>query len=142
MVLGSQRVDFKDVLYNAVKDKAQKEEPANPLVEDGQKLIPSVTRVFSKGREMFVYLQAYETGVENSRPLLAFVSLYRNHQKVWETPPIQVTEDGNARLKTMPIRFSVPLEALTAGQYDCQISVLDAAAQKAAFWRAPIAIVP
>ncbi len=142
VVLSSQRVDFKDVVYNAVKDKAQKDEPANPLVEDGQKLIPSVTRVFSKGREMFVYLQAYELGVANSQPLLAFVSFYRNRQKVWETPPIKVTENVNARLKTMPIQFTVPLEALTAGQYDCQISVLDDAAQKAAFWRAPIAIVP
>ena len=32
----------------------------NPLVVEGQKLIPSVTRVFSKTRDMYVYLQAYE----------------------------------------------------------------------------------
>src|SRR6202021_1205496 len=57
VVLSSQRVDFKDALYNAIKDKAQKEEPTNPLVEDGQKLIPSVTRVFSKAGEVFVFPQ-------------------------------------------------------------------------------------
>jgi VWFA-related protein len=142
VVLSSQRVDFKDALYNAVKDKTQKEEPTNPLVEDGQKLIPSVTRVFSKGREMFVYLQAYEPGVESTRPLLAFVTFYRAHEKAWETPPIKVTENLTSRLKAMPIKFSVPLDALAPGQYDCQISVLDSTGQKAAFWRAPIAVVP
>ena len=36
-------------------------------MQEGQKLIPSVTRVFSKSRDMYVYLQAYEPGV-TSRP--------------------------------------------------------------------------
>ena len=141
-MLSSQHVDFKDVIYNAVKDKAQKEEPANPLVEGGQKLIPSVTRVFSKGREMFVYLQAYEPAAETPRPLIAFVSFYRASEKAWETPPIKVTDTSNSRLKTMPIKFTIPLDALPPGQYDCQISVLDSTGQKAAFWRTPVAIVP
>ncbi len=47
VVLSSQRTDLKDVLYNATKEKDRaKVEAANPLVQDGQKLIPSVTRVF------------------------------------------------------------------------------------------------
>ena len=142
VVLSSQRVDFKDALYNAVKDKAQKEEPSNPLVEDGQKLIPSVTRVFSKSREMFVYLQAYEPGVDTTRPLIAFVSFYRVQDKAWETPPVKVSESLGNRLKTMPIKFSIPLDGLSVGKYDCQISVLDSTGQKAAFWRAPVAVVP
>jgi VWFA-related protein len=142
VVLSSQRVDFKDALYNAIKDKAQKEEPANPLVENGQKLIPSVTRVFSKSRELTVYLQAYESTGETPRPLVAFVSFYRANQKVWETPPIEVTKALGNRLKTMPIQFRIPLDALTPNLYDCQISVLDSLGQKASFWRTQIAIVP
>lgn len=142
VVLSSQRVDFKDALYNAVKDKAQKEEPSNPLVENGQKLIPSVTRVFSKSREMFIYLQAYEPGIDSSRPLIAFVSFYRTHEKAWESQPLKVTESLKNRLKTMPVKFSIGLEALPPGKYDCQVSVLDSTGQKAAFWRAPIAVVP
>jgi hypothetical protein len=142
VVLSSQRVDFKDALYNAVKDKTQKEETTNPLVEDGQKLIPSVTRVFSKGREMFVYLQAYEPGTDSARPILAFVTFYRAQEKVWETQPIRVTDGLGQRLKTMPIKFSIPLDALPPGKYDCQVSVLDSTGQRAAFWRSPIAVVP
>ncbi len=141
VVLSSQRVDFKDAIYNAIKDKAQKEEPSNPLVENGQKMIPSVTRVFSKGREMFVYLQAYEPGVESTRPLLAYVSFYRGHEKVWEAPALKIAEDMGGRLKTLPIKFTIPLEAIAPGEYDCQISVLDSQGKKAAFWRSPIAIV-
>ena len=43
------------------KDRG-KRQATNPLVQDGQKLIPSVTRVFSKSRDMYVYLQAYQHG--------------------------------------------------------------------------------
>src|SRR5580700_3947811 len=64
VVLSGQRVDLKDAIYNASKEKEQvKENAANPLVLNGQKLIPSVTRVFSKSRDLYVYLQAYEQGV-------------------------------------------------------------------------------
>src|ERR1700678_390270 len=57
VVLSSQRADLKEALYNAVKDKDKDKEAAvNPLVQNGQKLIPSVTRVFSKSRDIFVYL--------------------------------------------------------------------------------------
>ena len=81
MVLSSQRVDLKEALYNALKSKDQAE-VTNPLVQDGQKLIPSVTRVFSKAREMYVYLQAYEPAATTIQPLVAFVTFYRGQSKV------------------------------------------------------------
>jgi VWFA-related protein len=140
VVLSSQRVDFKDALYNA-KDKGKKEEAANPLIQDGQKTIPSVTRVFSKGRDMYVYLQAYEQGAENARPLIAFVSFYRARAKALETQPMRVTNGWNNRLKTMPIEFSIALNTLPPGKYDCQVTVLDPAGEKGAFWRAPVVVV-
>ena len=51
---------MKDALYNAVKK--DKDEAANPLVQEGQKLIPSVTRVFHKSRDMYIYLQPMSVG--------------------------------------------------------------------------------
>ena len=107
VVLSSQRVDLKDALYNAVKTR-DREEPANPLVQSGEKLIPSVTRVFSKSREMYVYLQAYEQGATNVQPLVAFVSFYRAQNKAFETPPMEIKDGMNNRLKTMPLSFSIP----------------------------------
>ena len=38
--------------------------PPIPLVQDNQKLIPSVTRVFRKDQEMYVYLEAYQPAAQ------------------------------------------------------------------------------
>jgi len=138
VVLSSQRVDLRDALYTAGKDKLQ---VLNPLVLDGQKLIPSVTRVFSTSREMYVYLQAYES-TPAPQPVVAFVTFYRGRAKVFETPPLEVSEVLESRLKTLPLKFSLSLAKLPPGRYNCQISVVDPAAQKAAFWQAPVMLVP
>jgi VWFA-related protein len=141
IVLSSQRADLKEAIYNALKSKDQAE-VANPLVQDGQKLIPSVTRVFSKSRELYVYLQAYEPTATSTQPLVAFVTFYRGQSKIFQTPPHSVSEGLSNRLKTMPLRFDVALDQLAPGEYNCQVTVLDPTAQKAAFWQAPIVIVP
>ena len=143
VVLSGQRAELKDAIYNAAKQKERaKEEAANPLVLNGQKLIPSVTRVFSKSRDLFVYLQAYEQGVTAVQPLIAFVSFYQGQTKVFETQPMETGNAMSNSLKTLPLRFTVGLEPLPPGEYDCQITVLDPTGQKSAFWTAPITVVP
>jgi VWFA-related protein len=139
VVLSSQRIDLRDALYTAGKDK---EQVANPLVQDGQKLIPSVTRVFSRSRDMFVYLQAYEPAAENVQPVVAFVTFYRGKVKAFETPPMLVAEGLSNRLKTVPLKFSIALTKLPAGRYNCQVTVLDPTGGKAAFRQAPVMLVP
>src|ERR1700722_199281 len=140
VVLSSQRADLKEAIYNALKSKDQAE-VTNPLVQDGEKLIPSVTRVFSKTRPMYVYLQAYEPTATSTQPLVAFVAFYRGQSKVFETPPRSVSEGLSNRLKTMPLRFDISLDTLPPGEYNCQVTVLDPMEQKAAFWQAPIIVV-
>ena len=57
----TKRVPMTEAIYNAIKGKElAKEIAADPLVQNGVKLIPSVTRVSNKGLSMYVYLQAYE----------------------------------------------------------------------------------
>lgn len=141
VVLSSQQVELKEALYNAVKNK-DKAELTNPLVQNGKKLIPSVTRVFRKGRDMYVYLQAYEPDAPDLQPVIAFVSFYRARTKVFETQPTIVTGGLNTRLKTVPLSLSIPTDQLAPGQYDCQITVLEPNGQKAAFWHAPVMLVP
>ena len=121
VVLSSQRIDLKDALYNAIKAK-DREEAANPLVLDGQKLIPSVTRVFSKSRDMYVYLQAYQQTAPTAQPLVAFVSFYSGQRKAFETQPIEVKDGMNNRLRTMPLSFSIGLNPLPPGRYECQVT--------------------
>lgn len=143
VVLSGQRVDLKDAIYNASKEKERvKEQAANPLVLNGQKLIPSVTRVFSKSHDLYVYLQAYEQEATAVQPLIAFVSFYQKQTKVFETQPMEVATGMENSLKTMPLRFSIGLNPLPPGDYDCQVTVLDPTSHKSAFWRASITLVP
>ncbi len=48
----------------------------------------------------------------------------------------------NNSLKTMPLRFTIGLNPLPPGEYECQVTVLDPTGQKSAFWKAPISLVP
>ncbi len=140
VVLSTQRVPLGDAIYS-VKPKTDAE-AANPLVYGGQKLIPSVTRVFSRARDLYVFAQAYQRGQTHTQPLVAFVSFYRGDVKAFETTPLAVTEGLDPKTKAVPLRFSLPLESLTPGRYDCQVTVLDGTSNKVAFWRAPIVVVP
>jgi VWFA-related protein len=149
VVLSSQHIDMKDALYNATKGKdAAKDDAANPLISNGLKLVPSVTRVFNTDRDLYVYLQAYggdgNTAVAPDKPatpLIAFVSFYREQKKAFETPPIAVMPHQGSRLGIVPLSFSISLGGLAPGRYDCQVSVLDPTAHRVAFWQGPIMLV-
>jgi VWFA-related protein len=152
VVLSSQRVNTRDALYNAAKSKQQiKDDAKNPLVQEGLKLIPSVTRVFNTGREMYVYLQAYDGGspvagnaaaaAKPASPLIAFVSLYRDGKKAFESRLIAVKPEEGSRLGIVPLSFQLGLSDLAAGEYRCQISVLDLSGNRVAFWVNPIMLV-
>jgi VWFA-related protein len=144
VVLSSQRAELEDALFNATKDKQkdQIQQTVNPLVQEGKKLIPSVTRVFRKAKPMYVYLQAYQQGAEPPHPLAAFVTFYRGEAKAFETAPVAVTERVPNRLNTMPVKLSIPIDKLATGEYRLQVSVLDPAGQAAAFWQTSIMLAP
>ncbi len=151
VVLSSQRVDQQETLFDTEKSKEREKEAAvNPLVQDGKKLVPSVTRVFSTSRAIYVYLQAYKQRPPNAttpsqlpgQPLFAYVSLYLADHKVFETPPTAIVPNAASQLGTMPLNFSLGVDRLPAGQYECQVTVFDPADRKTAFWGAPIVLVP
>jgi VWFA-related protein len=140
VVLSNQRQPLDAAVATAERDK--KVLAAHPLIQDGVKLIPSVTRVFRTDQNLYVYLEAYEPTAETTQPLMANVSFYRGKVKAFETDPLQVSEGLNPKTKAVALRFSVPLAKMQPGKYTCQVSVFDPAAQKFAFWRAPVVILP
>jgi VWFA-related protein len=150
VVLSSQKVDLKNALYNVKKAKdAAKDAAADPLVVNGSKLIPSVTRVFGIDRKFYVFLQAYEprvdpgnAGTAATDPLVAFVTLYRDGAKVYETQPLAARPAPGSRLGTVPLSFDMEPGQLKPGEYDCQVTILNPNGGKAAFWRAPILLAP
>ena len=139
VVLGSQRVPMGGELASV--SKAAAAAVANPLVFEGERLLPSVTKVFSTSQEMNVYLQAYERGATETQPLIAYVSFFQGDVKVFETQPLPVVDGLNVRSKAVPIRLTVPLDKVPPGRYDCQVVVIEPTGHKVAFWQAPIAIV-
>jgi VWFA-related protein len=140
VVLSYQREKLTAAVASAEKDK--KLLGANPLIQDGTKLVPSVTRVFRQKEDMFVYVEAYQPGAEKTRMMVANVSFFRGSVKAFETAPLQVTEGLNAKSKAVPMSFSVPLEKLQPGRYTCQVSVIDPASQRMAIWRSPMVLLP
>ena len=143
VVLSSQRVDLKDAAYNAGKSKDQAKEAAvNPLVAAGAKLVPSVTRVFSRERTLYIYLQGYETGESPARPLIGYVSFFRDKAKQYVSEPMAVTPAASELLKPVPFSFTLDPSHLRPGSYECQVTVLDPTSGKSTFWRAPIILLP
>ena len=138
VVLSSQILDMREALYTAGKDKTQE---TNPLVTDGLKLLPSVSRVFYTNRDMHIYLQAYENNATTPEPLAAYVTFYRGHSKAFETPVLAVTEGLHPKSKAMNLQFDIPLDKLQPGEYNCQVTVLDPTNRKAAFWQAPVMLI-
>jgi hypothetical protein len=137
VVLSSQRVEMTDAINAGNKMQA-----ASPLVADGRKLIPSVTRVFSKSREMYVYLQAYQREAGNTQPLFASATFYQGQTKALETAPIEVTQGMDPKSKAVPLSLSISLADLKPGEYTCQVTVWSPITQKTALWQAPIVIEP
>ncbi len=138
VVMTSQLATRADALYT-VQQKISSD-VANPLVAGGQKLIPSVTRTYGADRPLFIFLQAYERDSTSMRPLVAYVTFYRDDAKAFETDPMAV-EDWDPKLRAVPIRFTIAPGTLTPGTYDCQVTVLDPNGDKAAFWRAGVVVV-
>ena len=140
MVLSNQRQELDAALATAEKDKRLL--AANPLVQDGQKLVPSVTRVFRKDQDMYVYLEAYQPGAETTQPMVASLSFYRGKVKAFESAPLRIAEGLNAKSKAVPVRFSVPLGSLQPGRYTCQVNLVEPGAEKFAVWQSPVVVLP
>lgn len=137
VVMTSQRVTPADALFT-VQQKISAE-VSNPLAYGGLKLIPGVTRTFSAGHEWYVFLQAYERDSTKVRPLVAFVTFYRDGAKVLETDPIGA-DSWDPKTRAVPIRFTMAPGSLPPGSYDCQVTILDPSSNRAAFSRSTVRI--
>lgn len=121
----------------------------NPLIDNGQKLIPNVTRVFHPGQNVLVYLEVYDPTIPDSLPenfrradVEATIALYQNNKKVFETAPVRANRLNDKRYGTLPVWLQVPAAKLQLGKYDCQINLIDEFGRKFAFPRTALAVLP
>jgi len=142
VVWSSQRLPLKESIASA--DPRKKVVESDPLISDGQKLIPSITHVFRKDQNLFVYLEVYDPGLDPSQKpsVAATLSFFRGKTKSFESDPVRLDSFMPKRGQTVPIRFQAPLAKLATGRYTCQISLIDETGRRFAFHRADIVVLP
>ncbi len=142
IVLSSQRQSTKGALAKA--DPNSKTQDANPLVEDGQQLVPSITRVFRKDQSLYVYMEVYDPTLDAAQKpsVAAILTFFRGKNKMSESQPVRLDTFLPQRGQTLPVRFQVPLSGLPTGVYTCQINLIDENGHKFGFQRAEIKVLP
>ena len=131
IVLANQRAPLSSALGSAGQNG--KSAAAHPLVQDGQKLVPSITRAFRKRQQLYVYFEVYD-----SRPqITASLSFFRGKVKAFESEVVHLTGTPGR----IPVQFEVPLAGLAPGKYTCQLNVIDELGEKFAFERMPVAVL-
>lgn len=127
-------------------DRKSKITAEHPLVHDGQKLVPSITRVFRKDQNLYVYFEVYDPAIDPAQKnpeVAATLSFFRESVKAFESEPIRLTQmPGAGRRQALPFQFQIPLGSLAPGRYTCQVNVVDEVGRKFAFPRAPLVLLP
>ncbi len=128
----------------ASAEKKNKLIESDPLVADGQKLVPSITHVFRKDQNLYVYLEVYDPGLNSSQKpsVAATLAFYRGKTLSFESQPVRLEDFTPKRGQTLPIRFQAPLSQLAAGRYTCQINLIDENGRRFAFRRTDIVVLP
>jgi VWFA-related protein len=113
----------------------------HPLVDNGEKLIPDITRVFRKDQKLYVYFEVYDPGAVASPSVSAELMMFRGKSKAFESAPVRVTKPKSGRPNTLAFEFQMPLANIPPGRYTCQVSVIDEQARKFGFARAPLVVL-
>jgi VWFA-related protein len=143
VIWSNQRQVLKDALASAENKKKVSE--SDPLVQDGQKLVPSITHVFRKDQNLYVYLEVYDPGVDQDgmKPsVAATISFYRGKTKSFESQPVRLEEFAAKRAQAFPIKLQASLSQLAAGRYTCQVNIVDENGRKFGFARTEIVVLP
>ncbi len=114
---------------------------SHPLVENGLKLVPDITRVFRKDQRLFVYFEVYDPGTEASPSVTAELMVFRGKSKAFESAPVRVTKAKSGHPGTLAFEFQMPLANVPPGKYTCQVSVIDEQARKFGFARSPLVVL-
>jgi VWFA-related protein len=107
---------------------------SSPLDVGGERIIPSVTRMFTDQQTLYVFFQAYLPQKAEAASMRAGLVFFRNGQRLSDTPMVEPAE-FNEKTRTASFRISLPLSALNAGRYTVQAVVVDAGTSYAAFAR-------
>jgi VWFA-related protein len=111
----------------------------NPLEISGDRMIPSVTHVFTSDQQLYVLFQAYAPPGSDPTKLRAGLVLFRSGVKSSETPLIEPAEIDNAA-HTVSFRMTMSLDKLPPGRYTVQAITIEPGGALSAFQRAFFAL--
>jgi len=148
--LKSAPLKMSSVLMASQLQTAPKKDSNNPLIRNGEVVVPSVTRVFSANQHLYLYYEVYDPGKEtaasqagasndkSAKPgvrVMSNVAFFQGDTKAYETPIVGVHELTVPGRKAAVFQLDVPLSQLKPGFYTCQINVIDDAAGRFVFPR-------
>lgn len=146
MVISNQRAPVSEQIGGVKNAKKLVEE--NPLIDNGQKLVPNVTKVFRPDQNLLVYLEVYDPARPESLPadlqvvdVEATLALFKGNEKFFETKPARSGKPIPTRPGTVPVHLTVPLSQIPPGKYQCQLNVIDELGRKFAFPRTSLAVL-
>jgi VWFA-related protein len=111
----------------------------SPLEMGGERIIPSVTRVFTTQQKMYVFFQAYVPAKVDPATLRAGLVFYRGGERLNETPLVEPAE-VDAKTHIASFRLSLPLEKFAPGHYTVQAVAVQSGGAHAAFARGYFAL--
>lgn len=119
-----------------VKDAKLKQ---SPLESGGERVIPSVTRVFTTQQSLYVLFQAYVPQKADAARLRAGLVFFRQGQRVSDTPMVEAAS-FDPKTRTAVFRMSLPLEKFAPGRYTAQAIAVEAGGTHVAFGRSYFAL--
>jgi VWFA-related protein len=114
----------------------------NPLIQDGQELIPNVPHVFRQDQHLYFFYEVYDAARPKDAPdqaaspgltrreggpvrVLTSIEFMMGGVKVYETPLVEATAVNVPERGAVAFHFDVPLTQLKPGTYVCQVIVVD-----------------
>jgi hypothetical protein len=137
VILSSQRVALTEALYTASRKDSKPRLPV-PSSSTDRNSFPRSPGSSAKQRHCTFTCGATTRATPPVNALLTYATFYLDGRKAFETTAIEIVDATPNRLRTMPLRFSVPLDKLAEGGYTFQVPVLDFNGKDAVFWQAPI----
>ena len=139
VIWSSQREPVKAVV-GAAEKTGQKAAASNPMIVAGERVVPSITKVFRRGQNLYVAFDVYDAAPNpadlQTRKVAVSMSLFNQKGvKAFEAGPLQATELAATRPNTVPVELEIPLKGIAPGRYTCQINVIDEIGRKFAFPR-------
>ena len=132
------------VLGTQMRASVKGDQAKNPLVENGQELVPNVAHVVSVAQQLHFYYEVYDptqpkdaAGRDAGQKgrLLTNVAFYRSGVRVFETPLVESTQPNASGRQANVFDAIVPPGTLQPGFYVCQVNVIDDVAGTFAFPR-------